>query len=272
MRATNPPTAFTYTFHKWDLPGKFLSHRQVPSIRPVFHRPSRPDAPNSYLTNMKHPAVTAHLAEPGKHKSFRDVLPNHGGHFAHNLMTRQTLIRDACTMHHSVSAKQRLFTSPLHSNEHSFTENWKKYWQQNCIWIEKVWPLLQRTLFPISLSWHNTGVENGIDLPINWIKFPANKDNWTDWRLLEIILLRYPTVLLKKKKKVWFFYYFNMKHIYVQVTENYWQLICLRDFWVLHGLKLITTLHCIYATPKHKMPKETYRTKKQLFPLTALSF
>lgn len=76
---------------------------------------------------MKHPAVTAHLTEPGKHKSFRDVLSNHGGHFAHNLMTRQTLIRDACTTHHSVSAREKLFTPTLHSDEHNFTENWKKY-------------------------------------------------------------------------------------------------------------------------------------------------
>lgn len=76
---------------------------------------------------MEHPAVTAHLTEPGKHKSFRDVLSNHGGHFAHNLMTRQTLIRDACITHHSVSAKQRLFTSTHYSDKHNFTENCEKH-------------------------------------------------------------------------------------------------------------------------------------------------
>lgn len=128
---------------------------------------------------MKHPAVTAHLAEPGKHKSFCDVLSNHGGHFAHNLMTRQTLIRDTCTTHHSASPKQRLFISTLYSDKHNFTENCEKYWKQNAIWIEKVWSHLQRTVFPISFSWHDTGVEDDSDLPINWTRLPANKGNRT---------------------------------------------------------------------------------------------
>lgn len=135
----------------------------------------------------------------------------------------------------------------------------EKYWKQNPIWIEKVWPLLQRTVFLISLSWHDTGVEYDIDLPISWIKFPANKDNWT--------LRNYSPMLPYRliKKKTWFFYFFSMKCMYVQLIENYWQLICLRDFWVLYGLKLIA-LHCIYATPKHKIPKEMYRTKKRALP------
>lgn len=100
-----------------------FSQTQVPSSWHSFHRQSRPDAGNSYLTNMKHSAVTAHLAKPGKNKSFCDVLSHHGGHFAHYLKARQTLIRDACTTQNSMSVKQRLFMFTFHLYAHNVIEN-----------------------------------------------------------------------------------------------------------------------------------------------------
>lgn len=39
----------------------------------------------TYLPDMKHSTVTAHLAEPGEDEALRNVLPNHGGHLAHYL-------------------------------------------------------------------------------------------------------------------------------------------------------------------------------------------
>lgn len=160
---------------------------------------------------MKHPAVTAHLAKPGKHKSFRDVLSNHGGHFAHNLTTRETLIRAACTTHHSVSAKQRLFTSTRHSHEHYFIENSGKILKTKPHWNWKGVASSAEKLFPsISLSWHNTGVEDNIGLPLNWIKFPANKGNWT----LRNYFYMLPD-FQKKEKSTRFFHYCNTLWTYI---------------------------------------------------------
>lgn len=82
----------------------------------------------------------------------------------------------------------------------------EKYWKQNPIWIEKVWPLLQRTVFLISLSWHDTGVEYDIDLPISWIKFPANKDNWTLRNYSPML----PYRLIKKKKMILLLFQYEM--------------------------------------------------------------